>query len=231
MKKSAPSNRLDHLRWTAYPLPFAYGGEPNLFELSDGALLAEALRLLQKVLVGDGVVSEFVRDLPSTDKGIEELRPCLHHEDSEDRAPRVTDEHDLLLLQGLAQLLCQFYAILSHAIDRYGRRQRRTVLPQRSASAALIPLHDGEVLQPRAKYRVPPRIRRIAGASVQKQQDWILSVFAADRDPLLDAADLEVSGFIDAVWTGDGVVLRVPIAHGLHHRAQLLEICVDRWWL
>jgi hypothetical protein len=106
-----------------------------------------------------------------------------------------------------------------------------SILPQRPAGTALIPLNDGEVLQPRPERGVTPRIGRVAGPTVQKEQDRIVPVFAADRDPLLDAAELDVSGVIDAVRRCDGVVLRVPIAYEGHHRVQLLELSVILLWL
>ena len=87
-----------------------------------------------------------------------------------------------------------------------------SVLSECSAGAALIPLDDGEVLQPRPEPGVTPRIGRVARSAVQKEQHRIVSVLAADRDPLLDAADLDVPGFVDAVRRGDGVVARVPSA-------------------
>ena len=59
---------------------------------------------------------------------------------------------------------------------------------------------------------------------MQNEQDGIVAVFAANGDPLLDTANLDVSGFINAVRIGDGVVLRVPFAQEFHHRFQLLNL-------
>ena len=47
---------------------------------------------------------------------------------------------------------------------------------------------------------------------MKKQQHGVVSVFSANRDPLLDTTDLDVLAFIDAVWRNDGVVARVPRA-------------------
>jgi hypothetical protein len=47
---------------------------------------------------------------------------------------------------------------------------------------------------------------------VKKEQHGVVSVFSANRDPLLDTTHLDVPGFIDAIWRGDGVVARVPRA-------------------
>ena len=38
---------------------------------------------------------------------------------------------------------------------------------------------------------------------MQEQQHWVLAVFAANRDPLLKAADLDIVRFVDSVWSGD----------------------------
>ncbi len=70
----------------------------------------------------------------------------------------------------------------------------------------------GEKLQPVAKTCVPPGIGRIAGPSMQEQQRRVLAVFAANRDPLLEAADLNIVRFVDSVWCGDRIVPRVASA-------------------
>jgi hypothetical protein len=40
----------------------------------------------------------------------------------------------------------------------------------------------------------------------------VVSVFSANRDPLLDTANLDVPRLIDAVCGSDGVIARVPRA-------------------
>ena len=58
---------------------------------------------------------------------------------------------------------------------------------------------------------------------MQYQQDRIAAIFTTNGDPLLDAANLDVAGFIDAIWRRDGVVPRVAIAYRGEHRIELLE--------
>jgi hypothetical protein len=125
----------------------------------------------------------------------------------------VADENDLVLPQMLAQQVGELDAVLRHARERDGLRRRIRVLSECSAGAALIPLDDGEVLQPQPEDGVAPRISRPRSA-VEKEQHRVIPVFSANRDPLLDAAYLDVPSFIDAVWRGDGIVARVPRAKG-----------------
>jgi hypothetical protein len=63
---------------------------------------------------------------------------------------------------------------------------------------------------------------------VKKEQHWVVSVFSANRDPLLDAADLDVPGLVDAVRRGDGVVARVPRAQDRPRRFELLGVGAGR---
>jgi hypothetical protein len=44
----------------------------------------------------------------------------------------------------------------------------------------------------------------------------VVSVFSANRDPLLDAADLHEPAFVDGVRRSDGVVARVPSRGWIH---------------
>jgi len=71
---------------------------------------------------------------------------------------------------------------------------------------------------------VAPRVGRVARSAMQEQQHRCVSVFAANRDPLLDTADLDVPGFVDAVRRGDGVVAGVPHAQERPRRLELLGV-------
>ena len=122
------------------------------------------------------------------------------------------DEDDFVLLQLLQQQFRKIYAILNHPVDGDGGGDRRSVSSEGSSGAPLVPLDDGEILQPVAKTCVPPGIGRIAGPSMQEQQHRVLAVFAANRDPLLEAADLNIVRFVDSVWSGDRIVPRVASA-------------------
>jgi len=98
-------------------------------------------------------------------------------------------------------------------------RFRPKVLP----GAALVPLHDPEVLQPTAKGCVSPGIGRISWSAMQEEQRRVVAVLAANRDPLLDSADLDVGGFVDSVRGGNCIGPRIALAQELERRFQLLE--------
>ena len=88
-------------------------------------------------------------------------------------------------------------SVARHAIQRDVRR----VLPvttEGATRAALIPLHDREVRLVRRELRRERR-ERYAGAAVNMQQDRVLSIVAADRDPLLEPADGDEARFLDAL--------------------------------
>ena len=76
------------------------------------------------------------------------------------------DENDFVLLQPLRQQFRKLDAILNHPLDGDGGGGRRSVSSEGSSGTPLVPLDDGEILQPVAKTCVPPGIRRIAGPSM-----------------------------------------------------------------
>jgi hypothetical protein len=45
---------------------------------------------------------------------------------------------------------------------------------------------------------------------VEKQENRIVTVFTANRDPLFDPADGDISGFVNALYRVNGVVFRIP---------------------
>ena len=212
----------------AVPTAVRIWRRPNLAQLSNGAFVLERFRLSQQFSIGHGIARRRVGHLARAHERVEEIGPRLHHVDAKDRSPRVADEDDLVLAQLLAQQVGELDAVLRHARDRDGLRRRIRVLSECSAGAALIPLDDGEVLQPQPEPGVAPRIGRVARSAVKKEQHRVIPVFSANRDPLLDAADLDVPGFIDAVWRGDGVVARVPRAQGRPCRFELLGVGAGR---
>jgi hypothetical protein len=76
------------------------------------------------------------------------------------------DENDFVLLKPSRQQFSKLDAILNHPVDRDGGGGRRSVSSEGSSGAPLVPLDDGEILQPVAKTCVPPGIGRIAGSSM-----------------------------------------------------------------
>ena len=140
----------------------------------------------------------------------------------------MADEHDLVLAQRFDQQRRELDAVLHQAIDGDRLRRRAAVLAERPGGAALIPLHDGEVLQPQPESRVPPRVGGVARTAVQKQQHRVVAILAANRDPLLDAAHLDVLRLVDPVGRRDRVVAGVSRAHELEHRFELLAVGTGR---
>src|SRR5947209_495626 len=112
-------------------------------------------------------------------------------------------------MQPLFQQFRKLDPVLDHSFGGDGGGSRGSVSSEGSSGAPLIPLDDGEILQPVSKTCVPPRIGCIAGPAMQEQQHRILAVFAANRDPLLKSADLDVAPFVDSVWSSDRVVARI----------------------
>jgi hypothetical protein len=192
------------------------------------AFVLERFRLPQQFSVGHGVARRRVGHLARADERVEEIGARLHHVDAKNRSPRVADEDDFVLAQLLAQHVGELDAILRNARDRDGLRRRIRVLPECSAGSALIPLDDGEVLQPQPESGVAPRVGRFARSAVKQEQHRVVSVFSANRDPLLDAADVDVPGLVDAVWRDDGVVACIPCAQGRPCRFKLLGVGAGR---
>ena len=103
----------------------------------------------------------------------------------------------LALGQPLLEILGKLDSVAREAIQRDVRR----VLPvttEGTTRAALIPLHDREVRLVRRKLRRERR-ERYPGAAVNVQQDGVLSVVAANRDPLLEPADGDEACLFDAL--------------------------------
>src|SRR6516162_2200606 len=110
----------------------------------------------------------------------------------------MTDDDDLVLVEMFPQILGQFDAVLGHAINGHGRSHGFSGLPESLTSTPLIPLHYREVLFPGSEKREGPGIRDVTRTAVQKQQHGIAAVLAANGDPLLDPADVDVTGFVNA---------------------------------
>ena len=130
-----------------------------------------------------------------------------------------------------AQHVGELDAVLRHTRDRDGLAWRIPVPAECSSGTALIPLDDGEVLQPQPEPSVAPRVRRVARSAVKKEQHRVVPVFSTNRDPLRDAADLDVLGFVDPVRRVDGVVTKVPRAHKIPSGVELLGVGASRGYL
>jgi hypothetical protein len=133
-------------------------------------------------------------------------------------------EDELVRAQLAPQQFGQLDAVLRHARDGDRPGRRAAVLAERPAGAALVPLHDGEVFRPSAEAGISPRVDRIARSAVQEQQHRIVPVVAADGDPLLDAADLDEPGLVNAVRGGGGEVARISRPEEGKGRVEFLQV-------
>src|ERR1700730_19384217 len=98
------------------------------------------------------------------------------------------NQDNLVLVQMASQILRELDAILCHPFQCHGWRGRVAGLAIGPAGAALVPLHDGEGFLP----GLPARRHRqggAAGATVDEQENRVVSILASDLNPLLDAAD------------------------------------------
>src|SRR5882762_8818752 len=111
----------------------------------------------------------------------------------------MTEDDDFVFTQMLLQILSHLDPVLGHAINGHCGRHRGACLSKRSASTPLVPLHHREVLFPRSKKQEGPGIGDVARPAVQKQQHGTAAVLAANCDPLLDTANSDVAGLVNAL--------------------------------
>lgn len=110
--------------------------------------------------------------------------------------PEKTDDRDPLLAEPRAHELGHGNPVAHEPLDRERAGGRVAVLALRGAGAGLIPLHDREVPLPA---RVERRERAVSETrAAEKQHDGVRRVRAADRDPLVDAVDVDEQPFIDS---------------------------------
>ena len=131
-------------------------------------------------------------NLTGPNECIEHVRPRFHHEKSKDGAPRVADKKYFVPMQLLLQQFRKLNTVLDHSVRCNRGSGGRSVSSERSPGTALVPLHNGEILEPTAKRCVSPGIGGIAGPAVQEEQHRVVAVLAANRDPLVDSADLDI---------------------------------------
>jgi hypothetical protein len=92
--------------------------------------------------------------------------------------------------QAFAHILGDLYTVtgeLLHA-DFPGRTRARK--NKGFATAALIPLDEGEMLLPGTDVRSKDGVRT-ARPAVDQEQDWVVAILAPDPDPLINPADFD----------------------------------------
>src|SRR5580704_2963619 len=117
-------------------------------------------------------------------------------------------EH-FLAAEASAEIVDHFKGILLHPFDVHGGALN--VFAVRGvgfASATLVPLNDSEVLFPGILESSGDGHEGRAGSAVNEQQNGILPRFAADFDPLADAADGDLLDAIDSVRRMNGALAR-----------------------
>src|SRR5216683_666093 len=121
----------------------------------------------------------------------------------------MTHDDDFVFIQVLAQVLRKLNAILHHSFHRDSRRHCGSSFSQGSARASLIPLHHGKMLRPWCEHRECPGVGDVARAAMQEQQHGVVTIPAANCDPLFDTADCDELRLVDALRRRNSVLLRV----------------------
>src|SRR6185369_17228024 len=119
-------------------------------------------------------------------------------------APRMPEHEDLVLRLVAPEPAGQLFGIEHELLGRHRRRDQLRIVQQIGlAAAALIPVHDGEVLLQRT--RVPPRQRQLekTGAAMQDQQHRVTAIAAADGYELFDATNANRLVPLDALRRDD----------------------------
>src|SRR5690606_29208136 len=91
-------------------------------------------------------------NLAATHECGEQLRPQADRAEAQDRAPGVTDQHQLARVELLEHVFGDVDDVARHLVEGHVRRIH-AVPAERPARAALIALGHDEPLLPRRKYR------------------------------------------------------------------------------
>src|SRR6185312_7664204 len=133
------------------------------------------------------LVTPLVDELRRPDIRREKVRPPLDHVHTEDGAPGMADDEYFRPAQSGGQIRGDLQGVFDHTLDGQPAASRLSILGERTACAALVPMHDSKVLFPwlpglRDGYRGPAR------PAMQIEQDRRVRC-AAHLNPLVDAAD------------------------------------------
>src|SRR6516162_3372321 len=137
----------------------------------------------------------------------------------------MTDDDNLVLAEMFPQIFGQFDAVLCHSINGHCGCHGFSSLPESPTSTPLIPLNYRKVPFPRSEEREGPGIRDVTRTAVQKQQHGIAAVLTANRHPLLDSANGDLTGLVNALCGRNRVVSRVA---GSHKGCELFELAKFR---
>src|SRR3546814_9765513 len=134
-------------------------------------------------------------------------------------------QHDELVLAKVrAHVFGDLARIVYGALDVQGIGHRvRVVGEEGLAGAALVVVDDGEVLLGRALELPGRRHQRRRRPAVDEEDDGVVAVLAADVDPLADAADPLLAGFLDAGRGDDALQVADDVPGlGIHCSARLV---------
>src|ERR1700724_1043814 len=109
------------------------------------------------------------------------------------------DQDNPVLMKMHPKIFSHFDAVSCHLRQGHGRRNRFAGCAKSASGATLVPLDDGEIFFPWLPAR-RHRNGRTTRATVNKEDNRIVAIFAANLNPLVDTADFHVHPLLDAVW-------------------------------
>ncbi|MEO3795903.1 hypothetical protein ABGB14_37380 [Nonomuraea sp. B10E15] len=140
--------------------------------------------------------------LVGADVGAVQLRVVAGQAQPDDGAEGAAEQHDFVDAEPGADVLGDLQGVALKALQAHVALPVGSAVSEGLASAAHVPPHDREVPLPGAGARGEDQVGG-AGAAVEFQDHRVAAVFAADGHPLVDAADADEPGFLDAVRAGD----------------------------
>jgi hypothetical protein len=109
----------------------------------------------------------------------------------------VAKQNYFFLVEFMEQKRRDFDSILRHSFNRHGRPDRARSA-ESSARTALIPLHDGKVFSPAEAHSSRVWAGRYARSAMQQKQDRVITILAANTNPLVDSADVDKQFLVDS---------------------------------
>jgi hypothetical protein len=185
----------------------------DALHLLHGCGVAARLRLLQTVIEADPLVVARADDLTDPDVRVEQIRSLHRRAEADHGAPAVRHQDHFALAVTLADVLGELDRVIDVTRDvQAGRDRVRVILYVSLARAALIVVHDREVLFQRTLELPQRRNQRRGRPAMHEQDDRVRLVLAAHVDPLVDAADLRLVRLLDAVRGNDAIEIGNRVA-------------------